>query len=87
MSKNNIALTDPAGTWTIDNLIGGKVHIRSVSGWNRVFGADENEVFTVKEVKFRINLDGKIETVVSLVEKPGIYCFRDIEILTVMVGE
>jgi hypothetical protein len=83
-TENRVALTNPAGVWSYENLIGAKVHVKSSSGWNGLFSEDENKSFEITEVKFKINLDGKIETVVKLSGKENVlYHLKDLEIYQV----
>ena len=88
-TSQRIAVTDPAGTWGYDNIVGSKVKVKSMSLWNGLFSAiDGSTVYTVSAVKFRISLDGNCFTIVELSELPDrIFTLKDLEFVTIYCNE
>lgn len=81
MRKDLIPTTDPCGIWELKNMIGAKVKIKSVSGWNISGTADEDVLYTIEAIDFQINQDKLITAIVKLKEKAGkSYIFPDLEI-------
>lgn len=86
-THQRIPVTSPSGNWGIENLIGGKVRIKSVSIWNGLFsgGMDGKKEYTIEEVKFRISLDGKCFTILKLKDVPDrLFTLKDVEIVSVV---
>lgn len=86
-THQRIPVTSPSGNWNLENLIGGKVKVKSVSIWNGLFsgGLDSKTEYTIEEVKFRISIDGKCFTVLKLKELPDrLFTLKDVEILSVV---
>lgn len=72
----------PHGLWSIDNLIGAKVVIISTSIGNFLMGFDANEERTIKDVQFRISIDGKAITLVTLEGLEGkTFTLKDLEFI------
>jgi hypothetical protein len=75
----------PAGIWSYDNLIGAKVRIVSTTIGNfNQFSAIEDD-YTIKDIYFRVSVDGKT---ITLVELEGLedqyFTFKDLEILSIV---
>lgn len=75
----------PAGLWTIGQMIGAKVKLKSLPIMNtiscdtRVFGT-----CTIHNIMFRVTQDGKTITTIELEEAPGTYfTWKDLEVLNV----
>lgn len=83
----NQRIVGPTGTWDYVQMLGAKVRIKSLPVSN-FFGTmcSVADVLTVKDIYFRISLDGKVITVVELVEYPGkIFTWKDLEVVEVSV--
>lgn len=80
-------IVGPSGIWEYSQMIGAKVKVKSMPVSN-FFGcfSGVNELLTIKDVYFRISLDGKTITVIELVEYPGkIFTWKDLEIVELHV--
>lgn len=76
--------TCPAGIWEIDNMIGSTVAIRSTGIGNLTKGDISGE-YKIKDISFRVSIDGKTITLVELEGLEGDYfTFKDLEILSVI---
>lgn len=78
----NKRIKDPSGSWEYPQLIGAKVEIKSlpVSNQFRCFSSGSS-TGTIRDIYFRISLDGKVITVVELNEFPGkIFTWRDLQV-------
>lgn len=76
-------IVGPSGIWEYSQLIGAKVRVNSMPISN-FFGcfSGVNDLLTIKDIYFRISLDGKTITVIELVEYPGkIFTWKDLEIV------
>lgn len=82
-NKKNVI--GPSGIWDYYQLIGAKVHIKSVPIDNFFFcSQNSSDVYTIKNITFRISVDGKTITVIELEELEGkIFTWRDLEILSI----
>lgn len=77
-----VSVTDPSGVWNIESLIGSTVHIKSVSISTGFFGGSSGTDYTIEKIQFRISLDGKCFTIISLKELPGkTFTWKDLEIV------
>lgn len=84
MNCNNMRIVDPSGNWEYEQLIGAKVRLKStpVSNFfqNCAFTSEEDHV--IKDILFRISIDGKAITIIELNDLPGkFFTWRDLEIL------
>lgn len=82
-SCKNARIVSPSGVWEYEQLIGAKVKVKSMPISN-FFGcfSGVNELLTIKDIFFRISLDGKTITVIELVEYPGkIFTWKDLEVV------
>jgi hypothetical protein len=73
MGRSNCSckcIKDPSGLWDIDNLIGAKVYVRSMPVSN-FFQIDANQPYTIEKIYFRVTIDGKTITIISLKEFPN----------------
>lgn len=71
----------PSGMWGYYQLIGAKVYIKSMPVSNFFNCQNAGDVFTIKDVFFRITLDGKAITVIELEELPGkVFTLKDLMI-------
>ena len=73
-SCRNSRIVGPSGIWEYEQLIGAKVKVSSlpVSNFFGCFsGGGSNDLLTIKDIYFRISLDGKTITVIELTEYPG----------------
>lgn len=74
----------PDGIWEIDNLVGAKVAIRSTGIGNFTTCMPSGE-FKIKEIYFRVSVDGKAITLVKLEGLDDeFFTFKDLEILSVV---
>lgn len=88
-SCRNSRIVGPSGIWEYEQLIGAKVKVSSlpVSNFFGCFsGGGSNDLLTIKDIYFRISLDGKTITVIELTEYPGkIFTWKDLEIIELNV--
>ena len=82
LRSNAILVTSPSGSWKFPQLIGASVRIRSRSIGKGFFGFDSEQVFSIKDIKFRMSQLGKSITVVSLNEIDGEFVWKDLEIVS-----
>ena len=69
----------PDGVWDKDDLIGAHVKVASMPGSNFFQIQDADKICTIKEIYFRVSLDGKTITVIELNEYPGvIFTWKDL---------
>jgi len=77
-----LKVTSPAGLWEYPQLIGASVKIASKSVSSGFFAVDSEDIYTIKEIGFRISKYGKSYTVVTLNELPGKeFAWKDLEII------
>ena len=70
-SCRNSRIVGPSGIWEYEQLIGAKVKVSSlpVSNFFGCFsGGGSNDLLTIKDIYFRISLDGKTITVIELTQ-------------------
>lgn len=73
-------VVNPSGIWEYYQLIGAKVYIKSMPVSN-FFNLQNSTKGTIKDILFRITLDGKTITVVELEEYPGkVFTWKDLMI-------
>lgn len=78
----NKRVKDPSGNWDFLQLIGAKVHVKSVSITNFFCRINSSDLFTIKNIYFRISLDGKAMTIIELAELPDkVFNWRDLEVV------
>ena len=71
----------PDGVWDTNDLIGAHVTISSMPASNFFTSQDALKICTIKEIYFRVSLDGKAITVIELNEFPGIiFTWKDLKI-------
>lgn len=76
--------TCPAGIWELDNMIGAIVAIRS-TGIGNFTDCEASGEYKIKDVIFRVSVDGKTITLVELEGLEGDYfTFKDLEILSIV---
>lgn len=81
MSCRKQRYTCPAGIWNYDNMVGARVAIRSTTIGNFNQFAVDGE-YIIKDIYFRVSLDGKTITLIELEGLPDSYfTFKDVEIL------
>lgn len=83
MNCKNIRLTDPSGNWEYEQLLGAKVILKStpISNFFKNCKVNSETTNTIKDIYFRISIDGKAITIIELEELPGkFFTWRDIEI-------
>lgn len=74
--------TDPAGTWSYNDLLGSVVRIKSVSPGMKV---EADKLCTIEDIVFRVSLDGKTITKVILAEYPEYYfTWKDLEVVNIV---
>lgn len=81
----NKRIVGPSGVWEYDQLLGAKVILKSMPVSN-FFGTmcSASDKLTIKDICFRISLDGKTITVIELEEYPGkIFTWKDLEIVEI----
>ena len=85
MSKFNLnksIVKNPSGNWNYEHMLGAKVRVRSI-GINNLFNCpDSNSLSTVKDIIFRISIDGKVIPLVELYEYPDkVFIWKDLEVV------
>ena len=74
-------IKNPSGVWEYSQMIGAKVYIKSMPVSNFFNCQNAGNLFTIKNIYFRITTDGKAITVVELSEIPGkVFTLKDIMI-------
>lgn len=80
----NKQVKNPSGTWNLEQLLGAKVCIKStsVNNFMSCFGFDSSQLVTIKDIYFRISMDGKAFTVIEIEELPSkVFLWKDLEIV------
>lgn len=73
--------TDPAGTWSYNDMIGSVVRIKSVPPGTPV---EAEKLCTISDIVFRVSLDGKTITKIILQEYPDyVFTWKDLEVITI----
>lgn len=83
MSKFNSRkeILDPSGIWKYEQLLGAKVKIKSLAVSNLFYTFNTSDNCTIKDIHFRVSIDGKTITIVELDQYPGkVFTWRDLEI-------
>lgn len=81
----NKRIVGPSGIWEYEQLLGAKVKLKSLPVSN-FFGCmcSDSDTLTIKDIYFRISLDGKTITVLELAEYPGkIFTWKDVEVVDI----
>lgn len=79
-NRRLIKFDEASGLIDYTQLLGAKVRIKQISGVTQWIGR-KNIQYTIQDVKFRILLDGKCYTLVTLAECPeNTFLLKDIEI-------
>ena len=81
LRSNTISITSPSGSWKFAQLIGALVKIKSRSIGKGFFGFDSEQIFTIKDIKFRMSQLGKSIAVILLNETDGEFVWKDLEIV------
>ena len=72
---------DPSGVWEYYQLIGAKVYIKSTPVSNFFNLQNASSTATIKDIYFRITVDGKTITIIELKEYPGrVFTWKDLMI-------
>lgn len=82
LRSNTISITSPSGSWKFAQLIGALVKIKSRSIGKGFFGFDSEQIFTIKDIKFRMSQLGKSMAVILLNEIDGEFVWKDLEIIS-----
>lgn len=70
------------------DIIGAHVKVKSMPVSNFKKGFDADQVFTIKDIIFRISMDGKAISVIILEECPDMYfTWKDLEVIGITVKE
>ena len=80
----NKRVSNPSGSWTFEQLIDAKVRVKSSSTGNFMscFNFDSSKLVTIRDIYFRISMDGKAFTVIEIKELPGkVFLWKDLEIV------
>lgn len=80
-------ITDPAGVWDIDEIIGSKVKVKSTSIVNFIEGFDSEELLIVEKVQFRVSVDGKAITILTLEGIDATFTLKDLEFIDIKEKE
>jgi hypothetical protein len=81
-------LVGPYGSWSTEELIGAFVRVNSMPVSNFVKGFDSSATYTIKDIYFRVTVDGKTITTITLNECPGmIFTWKDLEIKGIVVKD
>lgn len=86
METNNCKcrrITDPAGVWSPEDLIGSRVYIRSTSIGN-FSRFDCREPHEIELVQFRVSVDGKAITVIKLKSVDATFTLKDLEFIDIL---
>lgn len=74
-------VVNPSGVWEYYQLIGAKVYIKSTPVSNFFNLQNSSSVATIKDIYFRITVDGKTITIIELEEYPGrVFTWKDLMI-------
>lgn len=77
-------IQDPEGTWDYKHIIGAKVKVKSTPIDNFSEEINTTDVYTVKDILFRVSLDGKVVTRVVLAEAPrDILTWKDLIVVDI----
>lgn len=81
--ERRISRDESSAVVEYENLIGSKVKIKSATMQNGFYRMkDINQLFTISEIGFRISIDGKCHTIISLAEiTDRTFTLKDIEIV------
>lgn len=83
-NSNSKRIKDTAGTWDYDRIVGAKVKVKSIPIVDFNFDVNTSDVYTVKDVIFKISIDGKVITLVRLVEAPGnVFPWKDLMVVEI----
>lgn len=81
-SNDELRVVDNSGLISISQVIGAKVYIKSITMGNAWNWKDSGKrTYTVKDVGFRISVDGKCFTILTLEECDEIFTLKDIEFI------
>jgi len=77
----------PYGSWKYEDLINARVKVSSMPVANFNKGFDADQLFTIKDIYFRISVDGKTISVIELNELPGqIFTWKDLEVVGIYIN-
>lgn len=81
--ERRVSRNESSAVVEYENLIGSKVKIKSASMQNGFhWTKDTNQLFTISEIGFRVSIDGKCHTIISLAEiTDRTFTLKDIEIV------
>lgn len=87
MSSNckNMRIVGPSGNWDYYQLIGAKVRISSlpISNFFNCINST-TDLYTIKDIYFRISIDGKTITIIELEEYPDkFFTWKDLEVVEI----
>lgn len=78
----------PDGIWTASDLVGAHVKVMSMPATNFFQIQDADKVCTIKDINFRISLDGKAITTIELKEFPGkVFTWKDLCVIGLVQEE
>ena len=81
-------IVGPFGSWSYKDIIGAQVKVKSMPVSNFLKGFDADQVYTVKDIIFRVSMDGKTISVVILEENPDIFfTWKDLEVIGIKVKD
>lgn len=84
MNCKNIRIVDPSGNWEYEQLLGAKVILKSTpisNFFQNCSNVSSNGVHIIKDIYFRVSIDGKAITIIELEDIPDkFFTWRDIEI-------
>lgn len=84
MNCKNMRIVDPSGNWEYEQLLGAKVILKSTpisNFFQNCSNVSSNGVHTIKDIYFRVSIDGKAITIIELEDMPDkFFTWRDIEI-------
>lgn len=82
LRSNTISVTSPSGSWKFSQLIGAFVRIKSRPIGKGFLSFDSEQVFSIKDIKFRMSQSGKSIAVILLNETDGEFTWKDLEIIS-----
>ena len=79
-NERRIGWNEDTGVICMDDIIGAKVQVISLSMSTALeWSYPKSKVFTIEDVKFRVQTDGKCHTLLYLEECPGrVFTIKDI---------
>lgn len=79
-------MVGPYGSWSREELLGAHVRVSSMPVSNFAKGFDCHQVYTIKDIIFRISNEGKVITIILLDQFPDyFFTWKDLEVIGIVV--